>query len=143
MVAEEITNTSLESMLSLLKDCKLPYEDVRLTNNLFVGYYDERRTLIGTGGLEFYDNDALLRSIAVAPAQRGNALGKTIVNDLLAIARSKSIRKVFLLTETAHDFFLKFGFKDTDRASVPLEVQKSSEFSSVCPVSAACMIVEP
>ena len=131
---------SLNEVLTLLKGSKLPYNDVTLNNNLFVSYHDDNGVLIGSGGLEFYGSYALLRSVAVDENRRGKAIGKEIVGDLLDRARSKSVKEIFLLTETAHDFFLKRNFKDIARENVPAEVKASSEFASVCPASAACMV---
>lgn len=133
-------NNSLDEILSLLKSNKLPYRDVKLENSLFVSYHDENGKVIGSGGLEFYSMYALLRSVAVDETQRGKAFGKEIVNDLLNRAKGKSTKEIYLLTETAHDFFLHRGFSDISREEVPVEVKASSEFASVCPVSASCMI---
>jgi amino-acid N-acetyltransferase len=130
----------LNDVLSLLKNNKLPYQDIQLDNSLFVSYHDNAGTLVGSGGLEFYSSYALLRSLAVDESHRGKSLGKEIVNDLLMRAKSRSVREIFLLTETAHDFFLKRGFKDLSRENVPEIVRLSSEFKSVCPSSAACMV---
>jgi amino-acid N-acetyltransferase len=131
---------ALKDVIELLKSNKLPYQDIELNNNLIISYHTEDGNLIGSGGLEFYASYALLRSLAVDQTQRGKSFGKYIVNDLLDRAKSKSIKSVFLLTETAHDFFLHYGFADVARDSVPGEVRQSSEFKSVCPVSAACMV---
>lgn len=131
---------SLDEVLSLLKSNKLPHHDVRLENNLFISYQDESGKVIGSGGLEFYSAFALLRSVAVDESQRGKAFGKEIVKDLVDRAKRKSVKEIYLLTETAHDFFLKRGFSDVSRDSVPAEIKASSEFASVCPVSAACMV---
>ena len=130
----------LEVVVSLLKDNKLPYKDIQLNNGLFISYSDDNGKKIGSGGLEFYSNYALLRSVAVDESRRGESFGKEIVNDLLDRARNRSVKEIYLLTETAHDFFLKKGFKDITRDEVPAEVKASSEFASVCPVSAACMV---
>lgn len=134
---------SLAVLLDLLRVCKLPYEDIRLENNLFVSYHDEAGRIIGSGGLEFYSPFALLRSVAVEESQRGNSIGKDIVSDLLARAQENSVHKIYLLTETAHDFFLNRGFQDVSRDNVPVEVKASTEFSSVCPVSASVMVYQP
>lgn len=131
---------ALNDVLSLLKNNKLPFQDIKLENNLFVSYQNEQGKVIGSGGLEFYSHYALLRSVAVDETQRGKAFGKKIVSDLIDRAKNKSVREIYLLTETAHDFFLKRGFIDITRENVPAEVKASSEFASVCPVSAACMV---
>lgn len=133
-------NQSLDKIRSLLKSNKLPHQDINLENNLFISYQDENGKVIGSGGLEFYSSYALLRSIAVDETQRGKAFGKEIVNDLLHRAKGKSVKEIYLLTETAHDFFLKRGFTDVARENVPAEVKASTEFASVCPVSASCMV---
>lgn len=130
----------LDEVLLLLKSNKLPYQDIRLDNNLFVAYYNDNGSLIGSGGLEFYSSYALLRSVAVDEGERGKAIGKEIVSDLLDRAKRNSVSEIYLLTETAHSFFLKRGFADVARENVPADVKASSEFASVCPVSASCMI---
>lgn len=131
---------SLTAILDLLKINNLPYQDIKSDNSLFVSYHDQNGNVIGSGGLEFYSSYALLRSVAVDESQRGKSIGKEIVNDLLRRAKNNSIKEVYLLTETAHNFFLKKGFKDVQRENVPDEVKSSTEFKSVCPVSAACMV---
>lgn len=143
MKAEEVKNNDqLLPIIDLLKKNKLPWKDISLKDNLFVRYYNDSADLIGSGGLEFYAHYSLLRSIAIDEKERGKSLGKQIVQDLIVRAKSRSVSKVYLLTETAHDFFIKSGFKDVGRDQVPVEVQASSEFTSVCPVSAACMVFE-
>ena len=132
--------SSLHDVLELLRICKLPYQDIQLKNNLFISYHNEDGKMIGSGGLEFYSSYALLRSVAVDETLRGKSIGKKIVEDLLLRARARTIREVYLLTETAHDYFTKRGFSDIARENVPNEVKASTEFSSVCPVSASVMV---
>jgi amino-acid N-acetyltransferase len=140
MEAKVIDNeSSLSDLFNLLRINNLPYEDIKLENNHFVNFYRDGN-LIGSGGLEFYPPSALLRSLAVVENQRGKSIGKKIVQDLLERAKQRSITKVYLLTETAHDFFVQRGFVDIQRDQVPEEIKLSSEFRSVCPVSAACMV---
>jgi amino-acid N-acetyltransferase len=129
----------LSQLLDLLETSKLPFRDIRLEGNLFKIYRDATGKLLGTGGLEFYDHSALIRSVAVVESERGKSTGKQIVQDLLEQAKVRSIKSVYLLTETAPGFFEKLGFRNVSRESVPDAVKASSEFSSVCPTSAACM----
>jgi len=131
---------SLEKGIALLKESGLPFHDVKLGKTFLIGCYDEVGNLLGTGGLEFYNSFALMRSIAVNTNHKGNSIGKEIVNSLIAISKSKSINEIYLLTETARNYFLRIGFKDTERDAVPAEIKKSTEFDSVCPVSAVCMV---
>src|SRR5690242_9116425 len=43
-------------------------------------------------------------------------------------------------TETASDFFPRFGFRPTQRAAVDSAVQKSVEFTSACPASTHVLV---
>ena len=134
---EQIQIQELQSFLELNN---LPFKDIKLNGNFFLAYYDEAGNVVGSGGIEIYGDAALLRSVAVRATERGMSLGKQIVDDVLQHARELKILSVFLLTETAHDFFLKKGFKDISRDDVPAKVKASSEFSVVCPASAKCMV---
>ena len=134
-----ISNTeSFESFRSLLKNSNLPADDLNYKRDLLVGYY-EGDELVGTGGLEIHGDYALLRSLSVKLGIRGKSVGTTITEFLLAEAKKKKLKGVYLLTETARGFFLKKGFADVPRTEVPHEVKASSEFSSVCPTSATVM----
>jgi amino-acid N-acetyltransferase len=136
------THEEIDRLKALLKESNLPYQDVQVRNAILLGYYDQNGHLIASGGLEFYGTSALLRSLAVEKNQRSQAIGGQMVDDLFQNARQNGIESIYLLTETAHDYFSKKGFSDIAREQVPEELKKSSEFSSVCPVSAACMIYD-
>lgn len=141
MTLRQIDNGSFETMKSFLAENKLPNGDLKLDNNYFFAYYDDGGKMVGTGGLEFYSSHALLRSIAVSETLRGTSVGKKIVSHLIDEADRRNIREIFLLTETAPIFFQKLGFQNVSRETVPEEVKASTEFASVCPVSAVCMSV--
>ncbi|HTJ52428.1 MAG TPA: arsenic resistance N-acetyltransferase ArsN2 [Cyclobacteriaceae bacterium] len=130
-----------EAFRALLQSSNLPHADLNYKDHILVGYY-ENNELIGTGGLEVYDGYALLRSLAVKMGVRGLSIGSFITKDLIEQARKKKLKGIYLLTETAHGFFQLKGFKDVDRTSVPEAVKSSTEFSHVCPTSAACMFLD-
>jgi amino-acid N-acetyltransferase len=46
---------------------------------------------------------------------------------------------VYLLTNTAAEYFPRFGFERITRADVPPAVQASIEFTSLCPYTATVM----
>jgi amino-acid N-acetyltransferase len=129
----------LKKLQHFLQANNLPYADIKSEGNIFIAYYDIEGNMIASGGLELYGASALLRSLAVDQHHRGKELGKRMVDDLIVKARDLKIDFMFLLTETARAFFLKKGFSDISRENVPVEIRSSSEFSFVCPVSAACM----
>ena len=138
--SEKIQAHQLKEFQLFLEHHKLPFKDINLTGNFFLRYYDSEGNTIGTGGLELYGTSGLLRSVAVSEPKRGHRLGNQIVDDVLHHARDLGLQSVFLLTETAHNFFLKKGFADFPRDAAPDELKRSSEFSQICPSTAKCMI---
>ena len=129
---------SFEAFRALLKTSGLPADDLRFNRDLLVGYF-EGNVLVGTGGLEVHGDYGLLRSLSVKLGIRGKSVGTNITEYLIDEARKRKLRGIYLLTETAHGFFLKKGFTDVARTDVPEVLQASSEFSQVCPTSAVVM----
>lgn len=99
--------------------------------------------LIAAAALERHGEVGLLRSVAVAARHRGSGLARALVEDRLRAAGAASLRRVYLLTTTAPEYFARLGFAPVSRASAPPELQRSSEFASVCPGSAICMAADP
>lgn len=130
---------SFEAFRTLLRSVGLPCDDLSLDRHILIGYYEDDR-LIGTGALELFGENALLRSLAVKDALRGRMLGSRITDELIDLAQENNVSRIFLLTETARLFFKRKGFTDIDRKDVPGEVRGSSEFSGVCSDSAVCMV---
>lgn len=133
------SNRELDSLRNFLRVNQLPADDLKLANSLYLTYYDSNEALVGSGGLEFYGDKSLLRSLAVSQTMRSQALGKQIVNDLIQQVKSEGLKETYLLTQTAYYFFLKFGFSEINRDEVPEEIKSSTEFSQVCPTSARVM----
>ncbi len=129
----------LDVLRNFLRLNQLPADDLRLADSLYLTYYDSSEELVGSGGLELYGDKALLRSLAVSQTIRSQSLGRQIMEDLLQQVRSKDIKEIYLLTQTALYFFLKLGFKEVNRVEVPDEIRNSTEFSQVCPGSARVM----
>ena len=98
--------------------------------------------IVGSAALELYLPGALLRSVAVDAALRGTGLGVRLTEAVLALAVERGIERVYLLTETAGDFFPKFGFCTVTRDEVDPAVRESQEFSSLCPDSAQAMMLD-
>lgn len=124
-------------ILSLLQANDLPVSDIDDHKVLFALMHAE--DVVGTGGLEYFGEVALLRSISVRKDFQGTGLGKQIVRSLEMIASQKDIDCLFLLTTTAKEFFLKEGYEIIDREKAPTSIKNSTEFSGACPASAIAM----
>lgn len=128
----------LNAVLTLLADASLPPDGVAEHFEHFLVARAEDR-VVGAVGMEHYGQSALLRSLAVAAEYQGQGLGRALTERLLQEARGRGVKRVFLLTETAADFFPRFGFKRIAREEADAEVQRSVEFRTACCQSAACM----
>jgi amino-acid N-acetyltransferase len=128
-------------VLDLLRRAKLPTDD--LENHLTTTLVARRDgAIVGSAALELYGTGALLRSVAVDAALRGQGLGHQLTDAALDLARENRVNTVYLLTTTAGDFFPRFGFRRIARADVAQSVQQSVEFTSACPASAQVMARE-
>lgn len=126
----------------LLRQSGLPDEDCAAPTARYFGIFEDDR-LIAAGGLQAAEADALLRSVVVDPAYRSRGFGRRISAHLLAHAGSRGFRAVYLLTETASDYFAQLGFDRVERNSVPAAIAATRQFSALCPDSAVCMKLEP
>lgn len=96
-------------------------------------------TVVGVVGVERHGPYGLLRSAAIDPAWRGQGIGEALTRNRLAWATAVGMQAVYLLTETAADWFPRFGFTRVARDDVPPEIAASSEFAHLCPASAVVM----
>jgi amino-acid N-acetyltransferase len=121
-----------------LDESGLPVEDLDAAlDSLYVCEVGDER--IGFGGLEQYDDVALLRSVVVDETVRGEGYGTAITTGLLDRARDDGIEEVYLLTTTAAAFFADLGFERTDREAAPEPIRETTQFSDLCPDSAVCL----
>ncbi len=132
------TEKDLIPIQKILKNFSLPFEDIQPhLVNFILAFKDEQ--IIGIIGLEIYDSNGLLRSLAVLESQRNFGLGKLLVQKIIDLSILKGINDIFLLTTTAESYFLKIGFENFERINVPSKISQSEEFTSLCPSSAVCL----
>jgi amino-acid N-acetyltransferase len=133
----EVNQDTLNLVVSILKQNNLPAEDITDKTRLF--HLKENEEIVGTVGIEFYNQYALLRSLAVDNEKRNKGLGKKLVEFVEQYAKQEGVKELILLTTTAPAFFKSRNYQVIDRVDVPEDVKKSSEFASVCPSSAIVM----
>jgi len=135
------TSDDLNTVVELLHANGLP-DDGLAAHIDHVLVAENASEIVGSAGLELYGTSALLRSVSVRPALQGTGLGQRLTRAALDKARQYAVEQVFLLTETAIDFFPRFGFQPTTRDNVPPAVKQSIEFVSACPDSAVVMVTK-
>src|SRR5450432_2138456 len=80
--------------------------------------------------LEVYGDDAVLRALAVDPEFRGAGYGWMLADMAVGQARWRGVRRIYLLTESASDFFAaKFGFRVVDRTTLSKSIAGSETFA--------------
>ncbi len=86
----------------------------------------------GTAGcvaLDVHGDDAILRALAVDPEFRGAGYGWMLADMAVGQARWRGVRRIYLLTEAASDFFAaKFGFRVVDRSTLSKRIVASETF---------------
>jgi amino-acid N-acetyltransferase len=91
--------------------------------------------IAGMGALLVMWHDlAEIRSLVIASAFHSQGLGRAIVNQLVAEARTLELPRIFALTRKP-GFFLKLGFHMTRIEDLPRKVHKDCVF---CPKFHAC-----
>jgi amino-acid N-acetyltransferase len=127
-----------EAITALLAQLRLPTGDLGGERQVFFAAHGGG-ALVGCVALETFGEAAILRSLAVVPAQQGAGIGQLLHGWAIAEATARGLRTLYLLTTTAAPFFERAGWSPCERSSVPAEVAASAEFRSLCPASAVCM----
>jgi amino-acid N-acetyltransferase len=123
----------------LLGAAGLPTEDLcesHLEHFFFLGPASAPTALVGA---ELYGDNALLRSLAVSPDHRKRGLGSVMVAHVEQHVRTCGVRRIFLLTTTAQEFFASRGYQLANREEAPVAIRKTREFADICPASSAFM----
>jgi amino-acid N-acetyltransferase len=127
-----------EAIVSLLQSEGLPVEDLsQELRHFFIA--TDSRYVIGAIGLETYERNGLLRSLVVKPEYRKMKIAASLVSELEKLAKTLGLQNIYLLTETAQDYFSKKGYETIARDLAPETLKQSTEFSHVCPGSAILM----
>lgn len=127
-------------VVELLKTCDLPTDD--LTEDHMSQFWLVRKEsdLIATCGLELAGGYGLLRSLAVTSQARSRGIGRQLVELVEMDASTYGLKAIYLLTTGAQGYFSKQGYQQIARSEAPAAIQYTSEFATVCPDSAVCMV---
>ncbi|MFX1533387.1 MAG: arsenic resistance N-acetyltransferase ArsN2 [Promethearchaeota archaeon] len=138
VLVSQASKEFIEDAKILLHSLQLPLDGVedQFENFLLVFLNQE---LIGLIGLEIYGSIGLLRSLAVKTEYQGNKLGSLLTDRIIEKCKKLGVQSIYLLTETAKEFFLKKGFTVLSRDEAPLMLHQAKEFAYTCPESAILM----
>ena len=129
----------LSDVLILLREVNLPTEGiVEHFHNFLIAREGAR--LVGCAGIEIYDDVGLMRSVVVAPTFQSHGLGHKLVERIHRFAIAKGLKKIYLITDTAEQFFSKLGYVVTPQEDIEPRIKQSVEFTYVCAISGVCMM---
>jgi amino-acid N-acetyltransferase len=137
-ISEQARPHDLGRVLDLLRAEKLPEHGVVEQ----FGHYLVVRDLgevVGTCGLELYEDNALLRSLVVEPASRRQGAGDCLVRGAVSLGQKLGVRGLYLLTTSAQRYFERYGFQSCPRGDAPAGIRDSWELRQGCPSTAAFM----
>lgn len=95
--------------------------------------------VVGAAAVERYGGVGLLRSVVVAPDRRGIGLGSELVAAAEGLARANGVRELYLITETATDWFPRLGYAYVPREEARAAVGESIEFTMACATTGVAM----
>jgi amino-acid N-acetyltransferase len=129
----------LPEILKLISENNLPVSDILPGKQLFV-VAEADKQLVGCAGLELYGESGLFRSLAVRKENRNMKTGRNLLDEVIAVSRENAAKQLYLLTTTADLYFNRMGWQTIERTEVPEELRATTEFLSVCPSTAICMM---
>ena len=131
MRIERATAGDTAAVEALLQAASLPLDGAAEALSMAVVARDGD-AVVAAAAVERYGDAGLLRSVVVAPDRRGTGLGREIVTAAEHLAREAGVRDLYLLTETAADWFPRLGYAIVDRPVADAAVGESIEFTTVC-----------
>lgn len=87
--------------------------------------------MVGAGGVEFYGDDAVIRSVVVDQTARGLGLGIDIGTLLEDDALKSGARDVYLFTMHAYEFWKRLGYVDLQLDQWPQNVRENWQYQFV------------
>jgi amino-acid N-acetyltransferase len=131
------SQTERQQVMDLLQQQKLPVSDIKDETLLYTLTEDDK--VIGTVGLDIFDDYALLRSVSVLGETRGKGYGKILSDKIEQLAKENGVNCMYLITHTAKDFFDRQGYAVIDRTTAPDAIKQTDQFTGLCPSSAVVM----
>ncbi|TVO76947.1 arsenic resistance N-acetyltransferase ArsN2 [Sedimenticola selenatireducens] len=128
-----------QQIKQLLISANLPTDDIDKHTPAHFFAVKHRSEAVALIGIEYYGEDALLRSLMVKPDYRNQGLASQLIQAIAQEAVQQGVQHLYLLTTTAGHFFSHKGFVTIRRDDTPPTIKATREFSHICPASATIM----
>jgi UDP-N-acetylmuramate: L-alanyl-gamma-D-glutamyl-meso-diaminopimelate ligase len=125
------TPADMTPVTALLAELDLDHEDLGAEDSGNFLILSNENGFVGCIGLEVYGEEAVIRGLAVKPAERGGGYGWMLADAAINRARTRGVKRLYLVTARASDFFAaKHGFRVVELSTVSPEVAGSTTFTS-------------
>lgn len=135
--------TDFFPLVRLLKLAKYQTLDIggsKVVTN-FISAVAENGDIAGVVGLETYDYNALLRSLAVDKCYEDKGAAEALVKKVEDTVTNKGLRKIYtLIHEALQPFFESQGYEKVPTDKIPLNIKKTDEFVYFKKLDFACML---
>ncbi len=135
----KLNRTDWAEVRELLALCHLPTDDLDEQAGKVFHAAINRDRVVGVTGIELYGPVGLVRSLAVNEVFRGKGIGEKLYAAIENYALQNDVLRLYLLTETAEQYFRRLGYEVIDRDIAPMSIQQTRQFSQLCPSSAVFM----
>lgn len=130
----------LPSIQSLLEHSGLFHQDMDAAKVKECLICRTEGQLAGVVGMEVYGEAGVLRSLAVAPEFRCRGIGSLLLVRIERFAALQGVRRFYLLTLEAADYFTRRGYSVVPAAEVPETVRGTALAQALLPRGAFCMV---
>ena len=112
----------------------------KVVNN-FISAVADNGDIAGIVGLETYDYNALLRSLATDKRYADQGVAETLIQKVENTAIKKGMRKIYTLAHTVlQPFFEAQGYELVAKNKVPLNIKKTDEYVFFRDIEHICML---
>ena len=136
---EHLSKDESLAICKLLNQSGLPTADFDEVEWVGLVKQVSKGQIVGFGGIEAIGGDGLLRSVVVDKGHRGKGLAQTIVEGLHQRAKQIDVQDLYLMTTNATSYFTRCGYQEIQREHAPDSLARSTQFSQLCPGTAAVM----
>ncbi len=133
------TAADYTEVMRLLASAALPTSDLTTASLQHFLVLREQGQITGTIGFDLAGDVALLRSLAVGSSTRGRGYGKALVVAAESLAAKNGVKRLFLLTTTADQFFAVHSYTRASREQAPHAIQQMPQFAGLCPSTSTLM----
>lgn len=103
--------TDYDSIIALLKHVNLLTDDILVTGTRYWVAKTDAGEVAACMGMEFGEDAALIRSLAVYEAYQGERLALRLIENALDEAKAAGFQHVYCFSTRAADYFQRVGFR--------------------------------